>query len=174
MNLTKRERTIKYVVYCLLILGAGLLQNAGGNFLEIGRAKCFFLIPVAVTLGIDEDERGSALLGFVAGLLWDMVSAQHMGFNFIYLTLICYITSSLVSYLIRPTYWVAVLASVIATGIYVLSYWLIFVAFKGSTGSIQSFGYFYIPCFIYTSVVSLAIAGILAPIKRKLNKETII
>lgn len=169
MNLTKRERTIKYAVYCLLILGAGLLQNAGGAFLELGRAKCFFLIPVAVSLGIDEDERGSALLGFVAGLLWDMVSAQHMGFNFIFLTLVCYITSSLVSYLIRPTYWVAVLASIISSGAYVVVYWLIFVMLSGTEGAIQSLGYFYIPCFVYTSLVSFAVVGILAPIKRKLN-----
>lgn len=170
MNLTKKERTIKYVAYCLLILVAGLFQNSGGDFLEIGRAKCFFLIPTAVALGIDEDEKISALLGFGAGLLWDMVSAHHMGFNCIYFTIICYVTSSLVSYLIRPTYWVSVLASVISSGIYVLTYWLIFVAFSGGDGSVQSFGYFYIPCFIYTAVLSLAIAGILAPIKRKLNK----
>lgn len=171
MTLTKKERTIKYVIYCLLVLVAGLLQNTGGDLLEIGRAKCFFLIPTAVALGIDEDERGSALLGLFAGVIWDMVSAQHMGFNLVFLTIICYVTSSLVSYLIRPTYWVAVLASVVASGIYVLAYWLIFVAFSGGAGSVQSLGYFYIPCFIYTSVVSLAVAGILAPIKRKLNKE---
>lgn len=170
MKLTKRETTIKYLVYCLLILVAGLIQNSGASFLEIGRAKCFFLIPVVVTLGIDEDEKTSALLGFGAGLLWDMISLQHMGFNFIFLTLICYITSSLVSYLIRSTYWVTVLASVVATGLYVITYWLIFVAFKTSDGILQSLEYFYVPCFIYTSVISLVIAGALAPLKRKLNK----
>lgn len=170
MNLTKRERTIKYVIYCLFILAAGLLQNSGASILELGRAKCFFIIPTAVALGIDEDERGSAFLGLFAGLLWDVVSAQHMGFNVIFLTLVCYVTSSLVSYLIRSTYWVTVLACVIATGLYVLTYWLIFVAFDGG-GAVKSLGYFYIPSFIYTSVVSLIIVGASRQLKKKLNKE---
>lgn len=171
MTLTKKERTIKYVIYCLLILASALVQNVGSDILQIGRARCFFLIPVAVSLGIDEDERGSALLGFVAGLLWDMVSAQHMGFNFIYLTLVCYITSSLVSYLIRPTEWVAVLASVIASGVYLLSYWIIFVLFSKADGALSSLRYFYFPSFVYTAIVSVIIVKLLSPLKRKLNKE---
>lgn len=172
MNLTKKERTIKYLIYCLLILASALIQNVSSDILQIGRARCFFLIPVAVSLGIDEDERGSALLGFVAGLLWDSVSAQHMGFNFVFLVLVCYVSSSLVSYLIRPTYWVSVLASVFASGLYLLSYWIIFVAFSGTDGALASLRYFYFPSFVYTAIVSLIIARLLIPLKSKLNKET--
>lgn len=174
MNLTKRERKIKYFVYCLLIIFAGFIQCSGGNWLEIGNAKCFFLIPFSVALGIDEDERVSAFIGFCAGLIWDAFSLSHMGFNCIFLMLACYISSSLVSYLIRSTYWVTVLSCLVAVDLYSIVYWLMFVVADGGDGALQSLGFFYIPCMLYTSVVTLGIVAILRPIKKSLNKQTII
>jgi rod shape-determining protein MreD len=138
---------------------------------EIGNARCFFLIPVTVILGINEDERVSALLGLFAGLLWDSMSAQHMGFNFIYLTLVCYITSSLVSYLFRNTFLINVLSAVICSVLYCVLYWLLFVMLSSSQGATASLGYFYIPCAVYTSVMAVIIYLILNIIKNKLNKE---
>ena len=103
MKLTKKQATIKYCVYCLLIVIADLMQNVGGLWFEIGGARCFFVIPVAVILGIDEDEKTAALLGFFAGLLWDCVARQHMGFNCIFLMLLCFVISSFVHiFLDRP------------------------------------------------------------------------
>lgn len=174
MILTKRERKIKYFVYCLLIVLAGFIQCSGGRWLEIGNAKCFFLIPFAVALGIDEDERGSAFLGFSAGLIWDAFSLSHSGFNCIFLMLVCYISSSLVSYLIRSTYWVTVFASIVSTILYSVLYWLLFVVIDGGDGALQSFGLFYVPCMLYTSIVSLLVVAVLRPIKRKLNKQVIV
>lgn len=171
MELTKKQKTIKYVVYCLLIVLAALLQNTEGLWFEIGGARCFFLIPVTVLLGINEDERVSAFLGFFAGLLWDAVSAQHMGFNFIYLMLVCYISSALVSYVFRNTFWVGVISAVICTVLYCVLYWLIFLVFSGVQGSAATLGYFYIPCAVYTSVMAVVLCLILNPIKNTLNKE---
>lgn len=171
MQLTKKEKTIKYAVYCLIILGSALLQNIAGLWFEIGNARCFFLIPVTITLGINEDEKISALLGFFGGLLWDVVSAQHMGFNCIFLMLICYISSALITYLFVDTYWVSAICNTVGTGLYCLTYWVLFVAIGGSEGSAASIGYFYVPCFIYTSVIALGICWILREIKSYLNKE---
>ena len=171
MSLTKKQRTIKYLVCCLLILVAHLLQNIGGMWLEIGGARCFFIIPVAVALGIDEDERVSALFGFFAGFLWDCVSSSHMGFNFIFLALACYISSALVSYLLRATYWVTAISCISSTVLYCVLYWLFFVVINGSDGAVKSIGYFYIPCIIYTSVISLLICLGVEPLKRRLNHE---
>ena len=41
MELTKKQATIKYCVYCLLIVIADLMQNVGGLWFEIGGARCF-------------------------------------------------------------------------------------------------------------------------------------
>ena len=174
MNLTKKEKTIKYAVYCLLLLVSGLLQNVGGMWFEIGRARCFFLIPVAVSLGIDEDERVASLLGLFAGLIWDMVSVQHMGFNFVFFMLVCYFSSFLVSYLLRATYWVTAASAVVAVAVYCLLYWLLCVVIGGGEGAVSSLGYFYIPSMLYTSAFTLVIVMLLRPVKRRLNKETVI
>jgi rod shape-determining protein MreD len=170
MELTKKQRTIKYLVYCLLIAFAALLQNTDLWF-EIGGAHCFFIIPVTVLLGINEDERVSALLGLFAGFLWDTVSAQHMGFNFVYLSLVCYISSALVSYVFRDTFWVAVINAILCTVVYCIIYWFVFVFIKDSHGATVSLGCFYIPSAVYTSVMAVVLALILNPLKRKLNKE---
>lgn len=171
MYLTKREKTIKYAIFALVTVVGALLQNVGGLWFEIGNARCFFLIPIAILLGIDEDERVSALLGLFAGLLWDTVSVQHMGYNAVFLMLVCYITSSLVTYLLVSTFWVKTICCLIAELLYVLIYWILFVVIKGGDGAILSLGYFYIPCFIYTGVITLILTSVLDKIVRRLNRE---
>jgi len=171
MELTKREKTIKYALFCLVIAAFSLLQNVGGLWFEIGTARCFFLIPVCVILGLDEDERISALLGLFAGLLWDAVSAQHMGYNAVFLMVLCYITSALVTFIFRDTFRIEFAATGILSLLYVLIYWLFFVLRKGVDGSGMSFLNFYFPCFIYTTLMMPLLYLILTPLKRKLNKE---
>lgn len=171
MDLTKKEKTIKYLCYCLLIGVGALLQNVGGLWLEIGTARCFWLIPLAIVLGINEDERVSSLIGIFAGLLWDCVSDQHMGFNTVFILAICYISSSLVTYLLVSTFWVKYVSCVIAELLYVLLYWLMFVVSKGGDGSVFSFVYFYLPSFVYTAVMTFPIVFVLDLIMKKLNKE---
>ena len=61
MKLSKKQMTIKYSVYCLLILLAEIFQSVNGLFPEINGARCFFLIPVTVILTIDEDPKIAAL-----------------------------------------------------------------------------------------------------------------
>ncbi len=171
MYLTKREKTIKYSIFALIIAVGALLQNVGGLWLEIGNARCFFLIPIVILLGIDEDERVSALFGLLAGVIWDSVSVQHMGYNAVFLMLVCYITSSLVTYLLVSTYWVKTISCLVAEFLYVLIYWLMFIVSKGGDGAFWSFGSFYLPCFIYTGVMTLILTGLLDKIVRKLNRE---
>ncbi len=171
MKLTKRDKIKKYAVYFAFILAAALLQNVQNAWFSIGGARCFFLIPVAVLLGIDEDERTAAMLGLLSGIIWDTVSAQHMGFNAVFLMIVCYISSSLVTYLFRATYWVGVVSCAVSTLFYILTYWLLFVMAKGGDGAADSIWYFYIPCFIYTSVISLLLNPAIIAVKRRMNRE---
>ena len=171
MELTKREKTIKYIVFCLIIAAAALLQNVGGLWFEIGSARCFFIIPVCVITGLGEDERTSALLGLFAGLLWDMVSAQHMGFNCVFLMVVCYIVSTFETFIFRDTFKFEFVSNTIITFLYVLCYWLFFVFRKGVDGSAISFLTFYFPCFLYTAVMMPVLYAIINPLKLKLNKE---
>ncbi len=173
MELTKKEKTIKYTVYCLIIAVASLIQNVDGLWFEIGGARCFFLIPIAILLGIDEDEKVAAMIGLFAGVLWDLVSRSHFGFNALFIMLVCYFVSALVSFLLRATYWVGIVSSVAASFLYVVIYWALFLFIKGGDGAVSSFAYFYLPSFVYTSVMSLILNLAIIPLKRKLNKTTV-
>lgn len=174
MELTKKEKTVKYIVYCLLIAVASILQNVSGLFPQVGGARCFLLIPVVIVLGLDEDEKTSALMGLFGGVLWDILSVQHMGFNCIYLMIMCYISSALVSYIFRNTYWVSYIGAVVPVFLYSVLYWLLFIVARRTQGSVSAFFTFYFPCAIYTSVVSLLVCIILNVIKKKLNKDVVI
>lgn len=169
MHLTKKQKSIKYLIYCLLILFAALLQNVAGLWFEIATARCYFLIPVCIILGIDEDEKNAALLGLFAGLLWDAVSAQHMGLNSIFLMLVCYLSSSLVTFLLRSTFWVKVIASVLLIFLYSVVYWLIGVVFKDSSRALTMFSVYYLPSAVYTSIMTLPICFLLTGLKKRLH-----
>ncbi|MBR7072178.1 MAG: rod shape-determining protein MreD [Eubacterium sp.] len=171
MELTKKKRTIKYAVYGAVLLLAALLQNTGGLFPEIGRARCFLLIPVCIILGINEDERVAAFIGLFGGFLWDAVCAQHMGFNCIFLMFACYFASALVSYVFRNTFVTGLIASVTAIVVYCLLYWLLFVLMSRPEGAGFALGRFYVPCALYSIALAPVIEAVLIPLKSKVTGE---
>ncbi len=171
MELTKRQKIKKYVFYCLIITAANLFQNTAGLFPEIAGARCFFLLPASVFLSVGENEKSGAFLGLFAGLLWDLSSGVHMGFNCIFLMIICFLTSALTSYIARDTFITNILLSSFVTILYCLIYWLCFIIIKDVDGAEMTLFSFYIPCMIYTAVISLLLWLITTPIKRLLNNN---
>lgn len=169
MDLTRKQKTIKYVCFCLLILIADLLQNVSGLLPEIFGARCFIIIPAVVILSLGEDELTASLLGLFAGFLWDMSSAVHMGFNCIFFAVICFISSALVNRLIRDTFITNMLLSITAIILYCLTYWLCFIIIKGVDGGEDTIFSFYIPCAIYTAAITPIVFLIYKPIKKKLK-----
>lgn len=169
--MTKRQKTIKYVCYCLIILLCDMLQNVGGLFPEIYGARCFLLLPVTIILAMGEDEITGAVLGLFAGLLWDLTSGVHMGFNCIYIALMCFFSCALVTYIARDIFITNIVSISVATVLYGFLYWLFFIIIKGVSKGEMTLITFYIPCVIYTLVLSPLIYVILKPLKRKLNKE---
>lgn len=169
--MTKRQKTIKYVCYCLIILLCDMLQNVGGLFPEIYGARCFLLLPVTIILAMGEDEITGAVLGLFAGLLWDLTSGVHMGFNCIYIALMCFFSCALVTYIARDIFITNIVSISVATVTYGFLYWLFFIIIKGVSKGEMTLITFYIPCVIYTLVLSPLIYVILKPLKRKLNQE---
>lgn len=153
MDLTRKQKTIKYICCCLLILLADLLQNVSGLLPEIGGARCFLIIPAVIILSFGESEISAALLGLFAGFLWDMSSAVHMGFNCIFFAIVCFIAAALVNHLIRDTFITNMLVAVMTIILYCLTYWLCFIVIKGIEGGEGTILSFYIPCAIYTAVI---------------------
>lgn len=170
MELTKKEKTIKYLIYCAIIAVLSLIQNVCTQWFEIGSAVCFVMIPGTLLLAMGEDEKAASLLGLFAGVLWDAVAANHTAFNAVFFTVVCYAVSLLLTHLLRETFWVRTVATVLAAALYTFLYWLLFVGAR-KTGGVSALMSFYFPSFIYTSVVGVLLNFVLTPLKRKLNKE---
>ncbi len=171
MELTKRQKTIKYFCYCLIIVLADLLQNTAGLFPQIFGARCFLLLPIAIILAMGEDIFAAALIGLFSGLLWDLTGAVHLGFNCIYITVFCMIAAALVSYIARDTFITNMISSAVTIIFYCILYWLLFIIIKGVDGGEMTIFTFYIPCAIYTGILTPVLWLILKPIKAKLNRE---
>lgn len=170
MELTKQQKTLKYICYCLIIIAADLMQNTSGLFPEIAGARCFLLLPAAIILAMGEDERNGALLGLFAGLLWDLSSGTHMGFNCIFIMVFCFFSSALITYAARDTFITNMLCCAVTIVLYCTIYWLCFIIIKGVEGAELTLFSFYIPCMLYTLILSPVIWLVLKPIKKKLNK----
>ncbi|MCR5208531.1 MAG: rod shape-determining protein MreD [Eubacterium sp.] len=167
METAEKKSKIRYALWLVMLLIAALLQNVGGLFPEIGGARCFLLIPVCVMLGINEDERTAAFIGLFGGFLWDSVCSRHTGFNCIYLMFICFIASSLVTYIFRNTFMTGFIACAGATVLYCLLYWLFFILTSGSDGAGTALLRFYIPCAVYTVVLTPFIEALVIAVKSR-------
>ena len=171
MELSFREKTIKYAVYALVVLAASILQNVDGAWFTVFGARCFFLVPVCVIIGLGEDERAAAFLGMFGGALWDMISSQHRLFGLIFLALACYISSTLVTFIFRNTFGFNLMAAGISIFFFALLYWLFYVVPGGEDGRLAALGFFYIPSAIYTFAMTFALYPALRLLKIKLNKN---
>lgn len=170
MDLSYKQRTLKVVIYLVLTAIAALIQNTAGLTLEIGGARCFLLLPVCMILGAGEDERFAAVIALVGGMLWDLSTAVHLGFNAIYMCIMCFFGAALITYIIRNTFITNFIFSTVFIIIYCILYWLFFIIIKDVRGAELSLFTFYLPSALYTIVVTPFIYLILRPIKNKLNK----
>ncbi len=170
MDLSYKQRTLKVVVYLILTALAALIQNTAGLTIEIGGARCFLLLPVCMILGSGEDERFAAVIALVGGMLWDLSSAVHLGFNAIYMCIMCFFGAALITYILRNTFITNFIFSVVFILIYCILYWLFFIIIKDVRGAELSLFTFYLPSALYTIVITPFIYLILRPIKNRLNK----
>lgn len=171
MELTKKQKTLKYICYCVMILLADLLQNTPGLFVEIFGARCFLLLPLTIMISIDEDPLSAAFLGLFAGLLWDVAGSVHLGFNCIYIAVICFLSAALVTYIARNTFITNIIVTAFWIILYCLLYWLFFIIIRGVPGAQSTIFTFYIPCAVYTVALTPVIWLVLKPLKSKLNHE---
>ncbi len=171
MELSYRDKTIKYTVYCLVLTAAAILQNVFAARLEIFGARCFIVLPVAVIIALYEHEWAASLLGLFAGAMLDMFSAQHRGYSCFFLMLACFTLSALVEYLFRNNFQFSMLASAAVIIIYVLLYWILYVLIPSKEGAGTVLAHFYIPSIIYTLAVTPVIYLALTALQKRLNRR---
>lgn len=169
MELTSKQKGIKTAVYLLIIAFIALIQNTPGLTFEIGGARCFLLLPVCIILATGEDEGLAGALGLFGGLLWDITSAVHLGFNAIFMCIICFICSALVTFIIRNTFIANFIFSAFAVFTYAFLYWLFFIIIKGVIGAELSIIKFYFPSALYTAALFPLLWVCIYPVKTRLN-----
>ncbi len=170
MELSSKQRALKTAVYFVLTAAAVLIQNTDGLTIEIGGARCFLLLPVCMILGTGEDELFAAGLALAGGLLWDLSSGVHLGFNAVYMCIVCFFCSALVTYIIRNNFIANFIFSAVFIFLYCLLYWLFFIIIRDVQGAELSLFTFYLPCAVYTLAVTPVIYFSLKPVKKALNK----
>lgn len=173
MDLKYHNKVIKTIIYLIITAVVALIQNTAGLTIEIAGARCFLLIPLCIILGMGEDEFFAGMLGLFGGILWDLSSAVHLGFNAVFLCIACYLSAMAVTYIVRDTFITATVFSVVAIFIYSLLYWLLFIIIKGVNGAEMTLFSFYIPCAFYTAVITPIVWICAKPIKKKLTKESL-
>lgn len=165
--MTKKQKAYKYISFCLIILLCDLLQNTAGLFPEIHGARCFLLLPASIILSMGDDEKNGALLGLFAGLLWDLSSGVHMGFNAVFIMTVCFLSCALVTYVARNTFITNMICCVISIILYCILYWLFFILIKGVDGGEMTILTFFIPCMLYTIVAAPIMWFLLKRVKKR-------
>lgn len=92
---------VRRTVFVLLILAVHILQNTRGLLPEIFGVKANPLIPLVICIGMFEREIAGAVLGMLAGILWDSVSPMGDGYNALLLMLAGAAAGLLIDYLMR-------------------------------------------------------------------------
>ncbi len=169
MELTKKQKRIKYLCFGALLLLADLLQNTAGLMPEIFSARCFIMIPALMIMIIGEEEITAGIIGLLAGMLWDLSSGVHLGFNCIFFAVLCFGISALINRLIRDTFITNMLICTFSIVLYCLVYWLFFIVIKGIENGQMTILTFYLPSAIYTILITPIAYVILKRIKKKLN-----
>ena len=170
MDLSYKQKTTKAVIYCVIVALAALIQNTAGLTIEIAGARCFLLLPVCMILGTGEDERFAAFLALFGGLLWDLSAPAHLGFNSIFMCVMCFFGAALVTYILRNTFITNFIFSAVMIVLYSFLSWLFFIIIKDIKGAELTLFTFYLPSAVYTIFVTPLIYFCLRPVKRVLNK----
>ena len=152
MNYDNNKPKIKRrIIFVIAIVITAIVQNTGARVNGVFDAHAFLLIPLLISISMFEREIVSALLGALAGLLWDL-SAGVDGYNVLVFMLICAVSSILINRLMQNNIITAVVLGVSAVAVYITLYIIIYIALDGGGFPLSQVLRFYLPSFIFTSV----------------------
>ena len=146
-----KPKYIRYALFALIIAVAAMLQNSNVAFPEIFGARTFLLLPLSIVIAMHEREIPAAIFGALAGVLWDICSAND-GFNTLVLMLLSATSSILISHLMRRNIVTSFVLSAGAVGIYNILYILVNFIGEGAGIPLRQMIIFYLPSSVYTLI----------------------
>lgn len=156
---------IRRALFAFLIVITAACQHTAGDAFSIFGARAFLLIPLTVTVAMNEKSMGGLSFGLLAGILWDAATVRGDGFYSVALALAGFTAGVAVSYIVRNN----ILAALLLTGgaclFVTVSYWFIFIFMRGYEGAFAMFFDFYLPSAVYslafTAVYYYIVKGII-------------
>ncbi len=146
-------RNITLIFFILLF---SLLQNTSGIIPEPFGARAFLLIPLTVFIGMFERGVSGALLGAFAGIVWD-ISSDKDGFFGIMMLLTAFFCTLMITYLMRNNIVSALVLTALCLAINIFVFIIIFYVLSGVKGVSYFIFRFYLPSFLFTTLLSPAV-----------------
>lgn len=151
-----------WILYGALVLIVALMQMSPRFFPVIAHARPTPLVLIAVCVAMLEGPAVGAIIGTVAGLLWDMYSDRIFGYYGLILFGIGLIVGLLIQWLLRANFLSAMLLCVGGVLVYTLLDWLICYVLFLREEIWTVLVSVYLPNALYTALLSpLAYGGIL-------------
>ena len=147
----EKELYIKRILFLILISITAVFQNTP-VLPVLGNAHAWVLIPLVVSIAMNEKSVPSMFFGILAGVLWDFASEAIDGYYAIVFCVIAFTCSMLVNFVMRNNIMSALLLSFVAVGAVTLLNWLLFVVFKHYGSNSYTLLNYYIPSGVYTFV----------------------
>jgi len=101
----------------LVIFVAVALQTTVIAPLSIGGARGDVILLVAIAAGLESDAQRGAIIGFAAGLTFDLLLNTPVGLSALTCCLVGYVVGSFQGSVLRTTWWIPVLGTVVASAI---------------------------------------------------------
>ena len=147
-KISQKKTFWRRVCLAVLVLLLSVLQNGRGLFPEIFGARALLLIPAVTAIAMYERN--------IAGIF-----LFALGFG----------CSTLINTIMRNNIVTHALLSSAASFVYCLGYWLYHYVVMAQSGAVLSLFRYFIPCVIYTALLSPVIFMIVRAIEMKFKKE---
>lgn len=151
----KRNLTIiaKWACYIFIVLVAAALQSTPG-FLEFGRVKPLFILPVCLAVAIYEREYSGAFFGAFAGLLWDWTAGRVSGLMALGLLVVCFAAAIVVELYLRVNYINFILVNLACCLLVASTDFLFYYIMPGYTGLLRTYLTVVVPMALFSAILS--------------------
>ncbi len=166
----RKNLIIRRICLALILLLISVLQSTDGFFPQIFGVRALLLIPCVVCIAMYERDVWGMIFGLFAGALWD-VFAAGASYNALFLLAVGFGCGTLINTIMRNNIVTATLLTFIASLFYNIIYWLFHFVFQGLDSAAFMLLRQYLPCVLYTVILTPIIFLVVRAIEKKFTEE---
>lgn len=166
-----RMLILRRAAFVLIIIITASLQNTKGAVFAPGSVHAMLLVPLVVSIAVHEKSVVSLLLGAFAGIMWDMTSVSADGYFAVFLAVVGFACSLLITFEMRNNIFSALLMTGAAAFLCSFFYWLFFILIKHYDMAGYIYLRYYFTSAVYTIIYTFIFYYLISFIKRKTEPE---